>query len=233
MNRISKQPREIELADNLGTAEFWVIFVDGEQITSNARPFNAATTELVLDECETCSFCGMKEVTVRKLGDSSIVWYVTLDPAYTPKLRRDRLLIFDRSEYENVFGEESDSLENFGRKDIQHFLRGVTMPDWHDSLYTIPELPSDPMGRWALRIFIDTLNDDRLRFHIDETIETHSILRIGVDVAGIPETVVHFNFGFERIAFRLNANPWLPFWMSHPTMSTELRELIAGSEIAR
>lgn len=230
MNHLTKSTRLVELEGNMGSAEFWELSVDGELITTNARPFDASSSEIVLNECEACSMCGMKEVTARRIGESTIAWYVTLDDGYSPKIPRGQMLFFDRFEYERLFGGCATVLEQLGSVDIQYFLASVIIPDWHNALYTIPTLPLDSMGRSTLRILMASLTAPGLCVHPGDW-EVQSEIRIGVDVTEIPESVIQLNFGLNNIRFRLFENPKILLWLSHATVNSELPALIANSDI--
>lgn len=73
MNVLSKRPRNVVVPDNMGIGTFWILEIDGQFVTENARPFDAATDTLVLDECNLCFCCGMEEIVVRRIGSKDLI----------------------------------------------------------------------------------------------------------------------------------------------------------------
>ena len=76
MNSISFTSQHRKLAEGMGAdAEFWRIAIDGTELTTAARPFNASDSEIVLHECEECYCCGQPEVLVRKYDAQTVIWF--------------------------------------------------------------------------------------------------------------------------------------------------------------
>lgn len=233
MNVLSKKTREVVLADNMGTGMLWILEIDGSVVTENARPFDAASDTLVLNECDLCFHCGMDEVSVRRLGLNVVVWYVSLDDDYDAKIPRNKILAFQRSDYENVVGGNAILLPEFSSNDISQLLPHLKLPDWHFGLYTTPEIPNDWFGQAILRLLTDAFSSSELEITNFNCTDDETELRIGIDVPGIPETVVRLRSANAKLWFQLVENPWIPAWFSHAETTKKLPALLANSKIAR
>ena len=233
MNVLSKKTREVVLPDNMGTGTFWILEIDGGVVTEYARPFDAATNTLVLNECDVCFYCGMDEIAVRRLGANVVIWYVCLDDEYASSIPREKILAFDRLDYENAVGGSASLLPEFSAEDISRLLPWLKLPDWRFGLYTIPELPNDWLGQATLRLLAESISSSEIKVtdfaDTDDGIE----LRIGIDVPGIPETVVRLRTQNDILWFKLVENPWVPAWFSHVEVSKQLPALVANSAIVQ
>lgn len=232
MNVLSKKSHEETLAEQFGTGTFWTLEVDGQVITENARPFDASSDNLILSECTHCYFCGVGEISVRRYGSNTILWYVSLRDSYEPKIPRDTILVFDRREYENEVGGDASLIPELSMEDISQLLLHLKLPDWRLGLYTTPELPNDWLGQASLRLLTESLSSPEIKVSNFIDMESEIELRIGIDVPGIPETVVQIQTKDDIVWIQLVENPWFPVWISHPDITKQLPVLIENSEIA-
>jgi hypothetical protein len=232
MNVLSKRIRSVVLADHMGIGTLWTVEVDGQVITDHARPFDAGTATLVLNECDFCFHCGMDEISVRRIGTDVILWYVSLDDDYDSKIPKHTLLAFERIDYERVAGGVADLLPELSAVDISNFLPYLRFPDWHLGLYTTPALPNDWLGQSMLRLLSESLASSEIQVAHLEVAGMETELRIGIDLPGIPETIVRFRSKDDKIWFQIAANPWIPAWFSHAHVTAQLPGVLANSELA-
>ncbi len=231
LNLLTKTNRTVRLADQLGTCTFWILEIDGQEITRSARPFTASDEELILNECEQCAHCGMPEVAARRFESNSVLWYVNLDDGYQPSFPRDKIFLFDSAAYEQLVGGTVTTLPEFSSADALDLLRYLKLPDWHTGLYTIPELPDDLSGQAMLRLIAESLASGGFEVlpgsEFTLTRDT-SELRIGLDLPDVPEVIVRFRSTSDCVWFQLAQNPGLPIWFSHPEVTRVARLVIDG-----
>lgn len=87
------------LKESTNTAEVWSVIVDGETITTDAKPFEASIDEIVLSECDYCYFCGWPKISVQQTDSNHVIWFVDLDDDHSPTIPRNRIFEFESQAY--------------------------------------------------------------------------------------------------------------------------------------
>lgn len=221
MNRLRIEPYDVELEmADLGRYSLVRVFVDDRLEASKAEPFAAGDDSIILDQCLCCGMCGMPEIEVRRLEDEVLWFRVDSEPLRDLGPSWAEVRIFARDEYEAALGKDStENLPEVSGKDVLAFVNEQRFPDWHDGLYTIPDIEEDPQGRVALRELRESLQADGDELFVVPAATTTLRLRIGLELPGTPEAVYEIGDDDGRLAVKLVALPTCPVWITGPALA--------------
>jgi hypothetical protein len=231
MNTLAFQRENRILKESTNTAEFWAVAIDGETIATDAKPFDAATDEIVLSECDYCYFCGMPEISVRRTNDEHVIWFVDLDSDQSPTIPRNRVFEFDLNLYQKQLGGDASELPYLSLHEFERVITAMDFPREEDALYTIPELPNDSLGKHTLRQICSALADGRIEMRLDTPNNIKS-LTIGLDLERIPESRISIGDTGSGTVFRFEQWPAFPIWLAIRDEPKPFLKFHSDSEIA-
>lgn len=212
MNSISFTSQHRKLAEGMGAdAEFWRIAIDGTELTTAARPFNASESEIVLHECEECYCCGQPEVLVRKYDAQTVIWFAKTTEHDNNKIPDGSFYLFDAGAYDDLLNGTSSELRGIEQDDFEHLLPWYTPHDPAEALYTEPQLPRDEFGKRTLKKLDDSFRFGK--FISANPPDKFGTLKIGLDRPAYPELVIKFGMVNGTIAFQFVQNPHIPVWI--------------------
>ena len=219
------------LKESTNTAEFWSLLIDGENITADAKPFDASADEIVLSECDYCYFCGWPEISVRRTDSSRVIWFVDLDDDQSPTIPRDRIFEFESRAYQTLLGGNIDDLPHLSLHEFERLIGAFDFPRFEDALYAIPDLPNDSLGKHTLKRICNAFTDDRIEMRCQSPSDIKR-LTIGLDLDKIPESQLLIGELESKTVFRFEQLPFFPIWLAIRGEPIPFESFHAGSEIA-
>lgn len=232
VNRLQVEWNEVERPyEGFPPWSFYRVIVDGRTLSDCAHPFDAGDDQIVMQECDHCGHCGHPSVAVRRYG-GLIYWfgYVPEPRGGDPFFDAGDFRAFDPAQYEAALGRgRVDDLPEMSRADVTALIAGRRFPDWHDALYTIPDLEGDPQGRVALRELAEAFRSDAEAFYVEDVSRSKLTLRIGLELPGTPEAVYEIGECDSGLAARPVALPDCPVWISGPALSAWAAKVLAAA----
>jgi hypothetical protein len=225
MNTLQRSDRWIRFES--GTSfKLWRLTVDGEEITDSAKPFSASDAEIILEECNECGYCSLRDVCVRRVGDQ-IIWFDKPPTDRYFESLKGRVLAFNQDDYASVaLSGDIQALPLMKREELEGLVRAIEPSKPDVAIYRIPDSVSDPNGRLALALLRDALATPEVRWDFAAAPDSSIELRIGLDIPGIPEAIWQVGRVDNRTAFCFLAYPELPIWMRSDALDRQFGDYV-------
>jgi hypothetical protein len=225
MNTLQRSDRWIRFESG-ASFKLWRLLVDGDEITDSAKPFCASEAEIVLEECNECGHCSLRDVCVRRVGDQ-IIWFNKPPTDRYFESLNGRVLAFNQDDYASVaLSGNIQGLPLMKREELEGLVRAIKPPKPDVAIYRIPDSASDPNGRLALALLRDALATPEVRWDFAAAPDSSIELRIGLDIAGIPEAIWQVGRGDNRAALCFLAYPELPIWVRSDALDRQFGDYI-------
>ncbi|AMV19357.1 hypothetical protein [Planctomyces sp. SH-PL14] len=223
------EARDVYFEDIRFQGHLWKLWIDGELVSEDAEPFDAASNRLTLSQCDYCRHCGARDIAVRRL-DEIILWIDAADPIWpNGRFAAHDFRAFTAADYESALAGESRELPKLSSAELLRLVAAQTFPSWTSAFYRIPDSHADPHGQVLLQAINRAERDNFAGLTAHASAESIATIRIGLEEPSDAETVLELGrVATGRTVIRIRQNPALPFWISSDGLSGELDRYLAA-----
>jgi hypothetical protein len=221
MVTLEVMPIQIATTGGSGVQTFWDIRLSDGSHWPTAKPFTASSDQIILNECVECYWCGCPNTWVRQAFDK-IVWLRCPREDMEPEFEFGEARVFERFDYERAIGGSAGLLPVISSLEICCELKSQRLLEAKTALYRIPDDFRDSQGRKWLEDLASCVKSLDSKVALSEPPPVQFEVRVGVEVEGVPESIVRIGSTTEGWSILFVRNPRFPIWLTHNCLNTWL-----------